>query len=87
MTWKNIRFRERTREEGEGAGDFAPRHVLYITAAFHMADVQTRVAAPYDRARASSAMHLHRRNREKEKERDNALQNLKLRRHRDVILA
>lgn len=39
MTWKNIRFRQDRW--------FAPRHVLCITAAFHMADVQACVnAAP-----------------------------------------
>jgi len=43
MTWKNIGFRQDRR--------FAPRHVLYITAAFHMADVQACVAP---RARALS---------------------------------
>lgn len=76
----------------ERAGDFAPRHVLYITAAFHMVDVQARVAAPTVRSRARHpATYLHRERearkidrRDGEGGRESTLQNSKLRRHGDV---
>lgn len=66
MTWKNIGFRQDRRS--------APRHVLYVTAAFHMADVQACVAP---RARA-----LSRDVRSRSREAGSVLQNLKLLRHR-----